>query len=59
MIPLPEIRDYKNLNDYRPVSILSVLSKRLERHIHKHLVTYLETRIFFYPLQSGFRRKHS
>ena len=28
----------------------------LERHVHKHLVTYLETRD---PLQSGFRCKHS
>ena len=37
-IPLPGTRDYKNMNDYRPVSLLSVLSKRLERHIHKHLV---------------------
>ena len=59
VIPLPKTKDYKNLNDCRPVSLLSVLSKRLERHIHKHLVAYLETRNFFYPFQSGFRRKHS
>ena len=31
----------------------------MERHVHKHLVTYLETRDLFHPLQSGFRRKHS
>ncbi len=59
VIPLAKTRDHKNLNDYRPISLLSVLSKLLERHVHKHLVTYLETRDLFHPLQSGFRRKHS
>ena len=59
VIPLPKTRYHKNLNDYRPISLLSVLSKLLERHVHKHLVTYLETRDLFHPLQSGFLRKHS
>ena len=59
VIPLAKTRDHKNLNDYRPISLLSVLSKLLERYVHKHLVTYLETRDLFHPLQSGFRRKHS
>ena len=39
--------------------VLSVLSKFLERHVHKHPVTYLETRDLFHPLESGFCRKHS
>ena len=51
VIPLAKTRDHKNLNDYRPISLLSVLSKLLERHVHKHLVTYLETRDLFHPLQ--------
>ena len=59
VFPLAKTRDHKNLNDYRPVSLLSVLSKLPERHVHKHLVTYLETRDLFHPLQSGFRRKYS
>ena len=59
VIPLAKTRDHKNLNDYRPISLLSVLSKLLERHVHKHLVIYLETRDLFHPIQSGFRRKHS
>ena len=41
------------------MSLLSVLSKLLERHVNKHLVTCLETLDLFHPLQSGFRRKHS
>ena len=58
VIPLPKTRDHKTVNDYRPIALLSVLSKLLERHVHKHQVTYLETRDLFHPLQSGFRRKH-
>ena len=58
VIPLPKTRDHKNPNDYRPISLLSVLYKLLERHVHKYLVTYLETRDLFYPLQSGFCRNH-
>ena len=30
VIPLAKTRDHKNLNDYRPISLLSVLSKLLE-----------------------------
>ena len=60
VIPLPRTGDHKNLNDYRPISLLSVLSKLLERHVHKHLITYLKTRDIFHPLQSSaFRGKHS
>ena len=59
VIPLPKTRDHKNLTDYRLISLLSVLSKLLKRHVHKHLVTCLETQDLFHPFQSGFRRKHS
>ena len=34
VIPSATTRDHKNLNDYRPVSLLSVLSQLLERHGH-------------------------
>ena len=30
VIPLPKTRDHKNLNDYRPISLLWVLSKLLK-----------------------------
>ena len=48
-----------DLNDYRLISIMSVLTKPLERHIHKHLTDFLETRHLFHSFQSGFRCGHS
>ena len=37
VIPLPKTKTIStDLNDYRPITILSVLTKPLERHIHKY-----------------------
>ena len=55
IIQLPKTKTIStDLNDYRPISILSVLTKPLERHIHKHLTDFLETHDLFYSFQSGF-----
>ena len=59
VLPLPKSKDHSNLNNFRPISLISTLSKPLERHIHRHLMAYLETHKLFYPLQSGFRPHHS
>ena len=59
VIPLPKTRDKTNLTDYRPISLLSVLSKLLEKHVHVQLNDYLENHLFIHPFQSGFRCKHS
>lgn len=59
VIPLPKSRDLSDPNNFRPISILSNLSKPLEKHIHKHLVDFLENHSLFYHFQSGFRKYHS
>ena len=60
VILLHKTRDHKNLNDYRPNSLLSVLSKLLERQLHRHLVTLFWSHdTFFIHLKSVFRGKHS
>ena len=41
--------------NYRPVSILNVLSKILERTVHGQLVGYLEKKGILFDYQSGFR----
>ena len=41
VIPLPKTKTIStDLSDYRPISILSVLTKPLERHTHKHLMDF-------------------
>ena len=59
VIPLPKTKDLIDPNIYRPISLLSVISKPLERHVHKHLIRYLESRKLLHPFQSGFRAQHS
>jgi hypothetical protein len=45
--------------NYRPVSILTVLSKILERTVHGQLVSYLKEKGLLYEFQSGFRDRYS
>ena len=59
VLPLPKSKDITDLNNFRPISLLSVLSKPLERHIHKHLMEHLEKHRLLYTFQSGFRPLHS
>ena len=44
---------------YRPISILPVLSKVLEEHVHDCLSAYLKENILLHKIQSGFRSQHS
>jgi len=44
VVPIPKSNNNKDLpNNYRPISLLSVLSKLLERHVHKLLADHLST----------------
>jgi len=48
---IPKSNNNKDLpNNYRPISLLSVLSKLLERHVHKLLADHLSTH---YPLSNS------
>ena len=59
VIPLPKTKDKLNPIDFRPISLLSVMSTLLQRHVHIHLLDYLENSELLHPFQSGFRCKHS
>ena len=60
LIPIPKTKTMSDCpSDYRPISILSILSKPLERHIHKHMLDFFEKHNLFHPYQSGFRKYHS
>ena len=46
-------------NNYRPISLLSVLNKIYEKVIHARLYKFLENSQLFYSKQFGFRSNHS
>ena len=44
---------------YRPISILSVLSKAFERIVHHHIYDHISDHALLSDKQSGYRRNHS
>ena len=59
VVPLFKNGDKTKADNYRPISILPVISKIIERHVHNTLMKDLQNRNLIYHLQSGFRRKYS
>ena len=45
--------------NYRPISLLPILSKIFERVVHDQTQGFLEENRLFYKFQSGFRKNHS
>ena len=59
IIPLFKSGTPNDPSNYRPISILSILSKPLERHIKQSLLFHFTKYDLFHPNQSGFRKNHS
>ena len=57
--PLHKSGALNDTNNYRPISILSVVSKILERAVHNHLYSYVSQNSVLNVHQSGFRPGHS
>jgi hypothetical protein len=57
VIALFKAGEIADLHNYRPISILPVLSKIIERHVHDCLFYYLTINNLIYSNQSGFRSK--
>ena len=57
--PVPKIDQPTKLKDYRPISILPVLSKVYERVILYQLCDFIEKNAVYRPNQSGFRKGHT
>ena len=52
-------RDKLLVENYRPISVLPVLSKILEKVVYTQLCAHLDQLNYIYPHQYGFRRGHN
>ena len=59
VIPLYKKGDRKNPENYRPISLLSFLSKVFEKLLHKRMSNFVNKNKLLSPEQLGFRSKHS
>ena len=59
VIPLHKKGSTDDINNYRPISILPVVSKILEKHVSSTFYTFLNENNLLNPKQSGFRTQHS
>ena len=59
VLPLYKADDPYSFNNYRPVSLLCVLSKVFEKVMYDRLLEFLENHKLLFSGQFGFRRLHS
>ena len=59
IIPIPKVRNPKTLNQYRPISLLPIFSKILEKIVHKRFYSFLTLNSLLSPTQFGFRKLYS
>ena len=59
LAPIYKKGDLLECNNYRPISLLSNVSKIIKKLVHKRLTIFLEQKELFYDLQFGFRNNTS
>ena len=59
VIPIHKKGTKCDKNNYRPISILPIISLIFERHVSIHLKDHFESNDLLYGRQSGFRKNHS
>ena len=59
VIPLYKSGERSDPSNYRPISILSVLSKPVEKHVNEHIMKHFLTNNLLHKNQSGLRPHHS
>ena len=57
--PIPKINCPTDHDDYRPISILPVLSKVFERLMAKQICNFITTQCIYKDTMAGFRKSHS
>ena len=59
IIPIYKAKDKKNISNNRPISLLPVISKILEKVVHKNVYTFLEKNKVMHASQYDFRKNLS
>ena len=59
VIPLHKCKSLTDKANFRPISLLSIISKILERHVFDSTYAFLTHHNLLYDGQSGFRKNHS
>ena len=59
VIPLHKGGSTQDLNNFRPISLLSIFDKITEKIIHKKLYAFLENHKILFENQFGFRKNNS
>ncbi len=59
ILPIPKVKNPAECKDYRPVSILCVLGKALEKIVHAQVSEFIEANNLYPQQQSGFRKGRS
>jgi hypothetical protein len=59
VVPIYKSGKHTSLDNYRPIGLISVISKIMEKLVCNSLTNYLEYNELIYQHQYGFRKKHS
>ena len=59
VVPIFKSGCKSNVENYRPISVLSIVSKIIERTVHDQMYSYLSVNNFLSSSQSGFRSQYS
>jgi hypothetical protein len=59
VVPINKSGDLTNIMDYRPISILPVFNKIVEKTVHRQVTCFLDKNNFLYNRQYGFRERCS
>ena len=59
VIPIPKTGSLSSVQNYRPISLLPLPGKKLEKLIHSQISGYLEKGSMLTDKQHGFRKSHS
>ena len=59
VVPVYKNRDRTEINNYRPISILTCFSKIIEKLIYARFINFFRKHVVIYPKQYGFLKKVS